>query len=29
VTGEAALLNGPSMPGQAISQDEIDKLLGF
>lgn len=28
-TGEAALLNGPSLPGQGISQDEIDKLLGF
>lgn len=27
--GDAALLNGPSMPGQGISQDEIDKLLGF
>lgn len=27
--GEAALLNGPAMPGQSISQDEIDKLLGF
>ena len=26
---EAALLNGPSMPGQGISQEEIDKLLGF
>lgn len=26
---EAALLNGPALPGQAISQDEIDKLLGF
>lgn len=28
-TGEAALLNGPSLAGQGISQDEIDKLLGF
>lgn len=28
-TGEEALLNGPAMPGQGISQDEIDKLLGF
>ncbi len=27
--GEEALLNGPSMPGQGISQDDIDKLLGF
>lgn len=27
--GEEALLNGPSMPGEGISQDEIDKLLGF
>ncbi len=27
--GESALLNGPALPGQAISQDEIDKLLGF
>jgi len=27
--GDEALLNGPSMPGQGISQDEIDKLLGF
>lgn len=27
--GEESLLNGPSMPGQGISQDEIDKLLGF
>ncbi len=27
--GEEALLNGPSLPGQGISQDEIDKLLGF
>lgn len=26
---EAALLNGPALPGQAISQEEIDKLLGF
>lgn len=28
-TGDAALLNGPGLPGQGISQDEIDKLLGF
>lgn len=28
-TGDEALLNGPSMPGQGISQDDIDKLLGF
>lgn len=28
-TGDAALLNGPSLEGQGISQDEIDKLLGF
>lgn len=28
-SGDEALLNGPSMPGQGISQDEIDKLLGF
>ncbi len=28
-TGDAALLNGPSLDGQGISQDEIDKLLGF
>jgi chemotaxis protein CheZ len=27
-TGDAALLNGPQMSGQAITQDEIDKLLG-
>lgn len=27
--GDESLLNGPSMPGQGISQDEIDKLLGF
>jgi len=26
---EATLLNGPSAAGQGISQDEIDKLLGF
>jgi len=26
-TGDAALLNGPQMKDQAISQDEIDKLL--
>ncbi len=26
-TGDAALLNGPQMSGNAISQDEIDKLL--
>lgn len=28
-TGDEALLNGPSLEGQGISQDEIDKLLGF
>jgi chemotaxis protein CheZ len=29
-TGEAALLNGPQLPGNAIDQSEIDKLLaGF
>lgn len=29
-TGDAALLNGPQLPDQAISQEEIDKLLsGF
>lgn len=27
-TGDAALLNGPQLAGQAISQDDIDKLLG-
>lgn len=27
-TGDAALLNGPQMAGQAISQEEIDRLLG-
>ncbi|MCB9988745.1 MAG: protein phosphatase CheZ [Rhodospirillales bacterium] len=27
VQGDAALLNGPQMPDQAISQDEIDRLL--
>lgn len=26
-TGDAALMNGPQLPGQAISQDDIDKLL--
>ncbi len=26
-TGDAALLNGPQLPGNAISQEEIDKLL--
>lgn len=26
--GDAALLNGPQMAGQAITQEEIDKLLG-
>lgn len=26
-SGEAGLLNGPQLPGHAISQDEIDKLL--
>ncbi len=26
-TGDAALLNGPQMPGNAITQAEIDKLL--
>lgn len=26
-TGDALLLNGPQLPGQAISQDDIDKLL--
>lgn len=26
-TGDAALLNGPQLPGQGISQDDIDKLL--
>ena len=25
--GDAALMNGPQLPGQAISQDDIDKLL--
>lgn len=26
-TGDAALLNGPQMQGQGVSQDDIDKLL--
>lgn len=26
-TGDAALLNGPQLPGQGISQSDIDKLL--
>lgn len=26
-TGDAALLNGPALPGQATSQDDIDRLL--
>ncbi len=26
-TGEAALLNGPQLPGNAVSQDDIDKLF--
>lgn len=26
-SGDAALLNGPQLPGNSISQDEIDKLL--
>lgn len=26
-TGDAALMNGPQMPANAISQDDIDKLL--
>lgn len=25
--GDAALLNGPQMPGQGVTQDDIDKLL--
>ena len=28
-TGDDALLNGPALGGQGISQEEIDKLLGF
>jgi chemotaxis protein CheZ len=28
-SGDEALLNGPALPNQAISQEEIDKLLGF
>jgi chemotaxis protein CheZ len=27
VTGDAALLNGPQLSGQAMDQDDIDKLL--
>lgn len=27
VTGDEALLNGPQLPGNAISQDDIDRLL--
>jgi hypothetical protein len=26
-TGKDPLLNGPQLPGQAISQDDIDKLF--
>ena len=26
-TGDAALLNGPQLPGQGISQDDIDRIL--
>ena len=26
-TGDEALLNGPQLPGESISQDEIDKLF--
>ncbi len=30
MTGDAALMNGPQLPGSATSQDDIDKLLaGF
>ncbi len=29
VNDETTLLNGPALPGQSISQEEIDKLLGF
>jgi chemotaxis protein CheZ len=29
IDDDASLMHGPSLPGQAISQEEIDKLLGF